>query len=183
MERTLGPRDIGDIIKETFIIYKNNFWRFLAIVSVVTVPFMVIGLIFILLTGMPGQTEKLAKAASWAFLWIPLEFAGLAIFILMAGAIIYSISEHHFNRSINFRRAYNFSWHRTGAMFGAIILVFLIMFGVFLGAFLIGLLSSAATGMQESFSVFTFFVLVACAYLAIIYMWAYAGHSYNRLLY
>jgi hypothetical protein len=48
MERTLGPRKLGGIINETFTIYGRNFWRFVAISNVVTLPITIIAIIVII---------------------------------------------------------------------------------------------------------------------------------------
>jgi hypothetical protein len=130
MNRTLGPRDVGGILKETFTIYKNNFWKLAAIVSIVTVPSAVIGLIFNLLFPIYGN--ETTQALSKAIFLIPVNLIALVAIFLMYGAVIHGVSQQYFNQPISIGRAYSFAWRRLGTILGASFLVILAVIGLWI---------------------------------------------------
>lgn len=132
MSTTLNPRNIGDILGDTFRIYGRNFWKLLAITAVVVGVLGVIGIIAglgslpLVMTG--GEIEALAG-------WI---IAGLIILvvanilggILVVGALIHAVSEQYLRQRISIGQAYGFAWRRLGDMIGAGILAFLAIGGI-----------------------------------------------------
>ncbi len=127
MERTLGPRDIGGLLKETFVIYRNNFWKLTTVVSIVAVPFAVLWLILdLVLPDAKGMSTTILNQ----IISIPLSIAYFIASILVAGAIIYVVGEQYFNKFIDTGRAYSFSRRKLGTMLGASILVALAAFGM-----------------------------------------------------
>jgi len=140
MNGTLGQRNLRDILRDTFTIYGRNFWRFVAIVSIVAVPSAVVGFIVNMLFPIYG--EGMTGALSNAIISIPLGLAVFAASILMAGAVIHAVSEQYFNQPVSIGRAYSFAWHRLGAMFWAVVLYVLAISGIFLAAMLAAILIS-----------------------------------------
>jgi hypothetical protein len=132
MNGTLGPRSLGDILRDTFTIYGRNFWRFVAIVSIVMVPYAVVFSLFILLMPMYGELETEAFSSGMFLFWIPIYLASFAASILMVGAVIHSVAQQHFNQPVSIGRAYSFAWRRLGDMLGAVILVGLAIAGILL---------------------------------------------------
>jgi len=128
MERTLGPRDVGDILRETFTIYKNNFWRLAAIVSISAVMSAAASLIINLLFPAYGGTLTI----NWEryILIMPLYLVLSVISVFTTGAAIHAIAEQYFHRPISFGRAFSFAWRRFGAMLGAFFLVLLAVIGL-----------------------------------------------------
>jgi hypothetical protein len=128
MNRTLGPRDVGDILKETFIIYKNNFWRLAAIVSVAAVLSAAAGLIINLLFPVYGETVTI----NWEryIISIPVYLIVSVVSLFTAGATIHAIAEQYFNRPISFSRAFSFAWRRLGVILGAFFLSMLAIIGL-----------------------------------------------------
>jgi hypothetical protein len=134
MERTLGPRNVGDILRETFSIYGKNFLRLVAIVIIVQIP---IAIVYFAAGLIPGFGEEVSSTLSpliptKILIGIPLGLIALVAGIVMQGAMIHAISEQYFSRPVNIGRAFGFSWRRTGAMLGAELLVFLAIASVFL---------------------------------------------------
>jgi hypothetical protein len=133
MSTKLNPRNIGDILGDTFRIYGRNFWELLAISAIVLGVLGVIGIIVdlgslpLVMTG--GEIEALAG-------WI---IAGLIILvvanilggILVIGALIHAVSEQYLRQRISIGQAYGFAWRRLGPMLGATILAFLAILGIF----------------------------------------------------
>ena len=144
MNRTLGPRNLGDILSETFAIYKSNFLRLIAIVAIVQVPVVVLSIIpnLLLPSYGGGPTETMANG----FFSIVLGVASLVVSILMAGAVIHAVSEQYFNQPVNIGRAYGFAWHRLGDMFWAGVLAYLAIVGILVAAAIISLIISIAIG-------------------------------------
>ncbi|HEX7364494.1 MAG TPA: hypothetical protein VF366_04965 [Dehalococcoidia bacterium] len=137
MERTLGPRNVGDILKETFIIYKNNIWRLVAIGSVAAVPGAVIGTLPQLLSPRYSMVENLNPAI--LLILIPLYLIIFAVSVFAMGAVIFAVAEQYFKRPVSIRRAFSFSWNRLSDMFWALVLVVLAVWGIVAAAFLISL--------------------------------------------
>ena len=132
MSTTLNPRNIGDILGDTFRIYGRNFWKLLAIAAIVL--------------GVLGVIESIAGLG-----WLPLVMTGVAIGaltgwiiagliilvvanilggILVAGALIHAVSEQYLRQRISIGQAYGFAWRRLGAMIGAGVLAFLAIGGI-----------------------------------------------------
>jgi hypothetical protein len=128
MERTLGPRDVGGILKETFIIYKNNFWKLTTIISIVAVPFTVLGTIIELL--FPSYEKGTTAALTNSIISIPLGIAAFVVFTLAAGAIIYVVCQQYFNQVLDTGHAYSFAKRKLGTMVGAYLLIILAFIGL-----------------------------------------------------
>jgi hypothetical protein len=128
MNRTLGPRDIGGILKETFVIYKNNFWKLTTIISIVAVPFAVLGTIIELI--FPSYEKGTTAALTNNIISIPLGIAAFVAFTLAAGAIIYVVCQQYFNQVIDTGNAYSFSKRKLGTMIGAYLLIILASVGL-----------------------------------------------------
>jgi hypothetical protein len=139
LERTLAPRNVGDILRETFTIYSKNFLRLAAIVVMVQIP---IAILYVAAEFIPGFGEDWGGILSSSIpsssipinilVGILLGLIALIAGIVMQGAMIHAISEQYFNRPVNIGRAFGFSWRRTGIMLGAQLLVLLAIASVFL---------------------------------------------------
>lgn len=129
MERTLGPRDVGDLLRKTFIIYKNNFLRFTAIAAIIELPIAILSFVLGVSTALMGQGMGHFPFANPAFVlkYIFLILISFFAVTLMNGALIHAISEQYLRRPIDIGRAYSFAWRRLGAMMGAYIIVLLVV--------------------------------------------------------
>lgn len=132
MSTTLNPRNIGDILGDTFRIYGRNFWKLLAIAAIVLGVLEVIRII----AGLGSLPLIMTWGAIEALTgWI---IAGLIILvvahilggILMGGALIHAVSEQYLRQRISIGQAYGFAWRRLGAMIGASVLAFLAIGGI-----------------------------------------------------
>jgi hypothetical protein len=146
MNRTLAPKSLEVILKETFSIYKSNFLRLIAIVAIVQVPIVILTIVANLLMPVYGALETEASPPLTYLLWIPIYLALFAASIWMGGAVIHAVSEQYFNQPVSISRAYSFAWRRMGDMFWAVILAYLAIFGIFLAAILISVILSVAVG-------------------------------------
>jgi len=151
MNRTLGPRSVENILSETFVIYRRNFLRLAAIVSIVAVPFAVVGFIVNLL--FPAYSGGTTEALSNTIISIPLGLAAFVAFILMGGAVIHAVSEQYFNQPVNIGRAYSFAWHRMGDMFWALFLAGLAIWGIMVAATIISVIIAFAIGGSSEWQV------------------------------
>ncbi len=91
MSTTLGPRDIGGILGDTFRIYGSNFLRLIAIVAIVQVPLGILAIVFGLV-GFLGLNGMSALGNLWAFI------GTLVIFIVIFGLLIVATSSVHASR-------------------------------------------------------------------------------------
>jgi len=134
MERTLGPRNVGDILKETFIIYKNNFSRLAAIIAISVIPSAIvtlyINLSFLLSNEEATMRSLVGRSLVGALLSVPLYLVVSVISVFTIGATTHAIAEQYFHRPISFSRAFSFAWHRFGTMLGAFFLVLLVVMGL-----------------------------------------------------
>jgi hypothetical protein len=175
MERTLGPRNVGDILKETFTIYGKNFWRFTAIISVAAVPSTIIGTIVDLL--FPAHGEMAHRNAASFFIILPLYLLAFVLSILTAGTATHAIAEQYVKQPINFGRAFGFSWNRLSDMFWAVVLVILAVWGITAGAVMISLFIAIFGRMHELSSGLIFLAMTLVAIIAAVYLivrWAFA---------
>jgi membrane-anchored glycerophosphoryl diester phosphodiesterase (GDPDase) len=132
MSTKLNPRNIGDILGDTFRIYGRNFWDLVAITAIVLGVLGIIEIIAglgslpLVITG--GEIEALA---GWVIAGlIILVVAYIVCGILVVGALIHAVSEQYLRQRISIRQAYGFAWKRLGAMLGAGILASLAIGGI-----------------------------------------------------
>ena len=135
MMRTLGPRDIGGILGDTFRIYGSNFLRLIAIVAIVEVPLGILAIVFGLvgffgLTGMSALGNLWASIGALAIFIVIFVIVSIVAGVLMTGAMIHAVSEQYVRQRISVGEAYRFALRRLGAMLGAVILAGLALFGM-----------------------------------------------------
>ena len=132
MSAKLNPRNIGDILGDTFRIYGRNFWALLAISAIVLGVLGVIGIIVNLSsTPLVMTGEGIEALAGWISAGlIILVVANIIGGILVIGALIHAVSGQYLRQRISIGQTYGFAWRRLGAMLGAGILVFLAIVGI-----------------------------------------------------
>jgi len=137
----LRPMGIGDILDETFRLYRENFLLFLATVAVVEVPLQIIILIVTLaLTGSaqsivtfsttttqgepltPSQRDSLIHAgATAAGLGLLLSIISIIGVALLSTALAVVISQCYLGRAVTVGEAYRVSLRRLGAFVLALV--------------------------------------------------------------
>ena len=132
MSTKLNPRNIGDILGDTFRIYGRNFWDLSAITAIILGVLGIIGIIAgfgslpLVITG--GEIGALAGwTIAGLIIWVVANILGG---ILVVGALIHAVSEQYLGQRISIRQAYGFAWRRLGAMLGAGILASLAIGGI-----------------------------------------------------
>jgi len=124
----MKPRDLGDIVGETFKIYRRNFLRLIAIVAIIEVILGILG--YLLTLPAIAITGANASLAPFVLIIIILVVCSIVGYAMMEGALIHAVSEHSLGQTINIGRAYGFAWRRLGAMIGAEILAGLALLGM-----------------------------------------------------
>ena len=132
MSTKLNPRNIGDILGDTFRIYGRNFWDLVAITAVVL---GVLGIIEIIagLGSLPLVITggEIGALTGWAIAGLIILVAAYIVGgILVVGALIHAVSEQYLRQRISIGQAYGFAWRRLGAMLGAGILASLAIGGI-----------------------------------------------------
>lgn len=131
MERSLGPRNLGGILKETFLIYKKNIWRFAAIIAIVTIPISVVAsLVFFVIILFPNPPASGVGHEEIIMQHLPVLIPAYIIILLISvvagvlsqGAMVYCTAEQYFRHPIDNVYAYKFSWKRLPNMLGAVFL-------------------------------------------------------------
>lgn len=103
----MKPRDLGDIVGETFEIYRRNFLRLIAIVAIVEVILYLLSWVWLLplvMTG--GSIDVLVLFIVIVVILVVLSFVAYA---LMEGALIHAVSEQSLGQTIGIGRAYSFA--------------------------------------------------------------------------
>jgi len=135
MTSILGPRGLGDILGETFSIYKRNFLKLFVIVAIVEVAPLGILLFavfcFRALAPIPPAEIGIGRLLT---LLIPIGIVLLVFLIvvwpLMQGALIHAVSEQYLRKTIGIGRAYRFAWRNLGAGIRAMFLAVLALVGM-----------------------------------------------------
>lgn len=153
-ERQFAPMTVGQILDQTFRLYKRNFLRFVAIVAVVQVPLALISMLLLvpvatragfqqqqagvtgayesLVPGDYGEASEIGNDADVPFVSIFLGavVAGLAWWLaatLSNAALIKSVSESYLGGDATVGEAYRFVWPKLWRLVWAGILVGLIV--------------------------------------------------------
>ena len=129
---TLGPRDLGGIVNDTFKIYGRNFLRLITIVAIPQVILGILGYVLVDVWILPVITSMGTITSLAPLIWVAviLVVVYIVAYALMEGALIHAVSEQSLGRTIGIGRAYRFAWRRMGAMIGAQILAGLALFGL-----------------------------------------------------
>ena len=123
------PRDLSNILNETFRVYKANFIRLIAIVAIVEVILFAIGAIVSTIMGR-RLVVPFWDWEEWVVGDVGLLIVSLAIILLfsfvlyslMEGALIHAITEQYTKHPVEIVKAYIFAWRRIGALLGAMLL-------------------------------------------------------------
>ena len=97
----LVPRDLGDLMSETFRVYKGSFWIFVIIALVAQVPVAVQQLV-----------PNLALS-------VVLFIAAVFLSILAAGATVRAVASHYLGKEISVGNCYRRAWDRTLSLLGS----------------------------------------------------------------
>lgn len=106
----IPPRSIGQLLEETFEMYRGNFLPFLAIALVTQVPSFLAALI-------PFRIE-------WT-----LAMVGLLLFPLAGGAATYAVAQACLDQAIDVGECFRRSWQRVVSLVIAFVLVALALMG------------------------------------------------------
>ena len=123
----MKPRDLGDIVGETFEIYRRNFLRLIVIVAIVEVILYLLSWVWLLPLVMTGESIDVLVLFIVIAVILVVSFVAYA---LIEGALIHAVSEQSLGQTIGIGRAYRFAWRRLGAMIGAAILAGLAEIGM-----------------------------------------------------
>ena len=123
------PRDLSNIVNETFKVYKANFIRLIAIVAIVEVILFAIGAIVSTIMDrrpvVPFWDWEEWVVGDVGLLIVSLVIILLSSFVLyslMEGALIHAITEQYTKHPVEIVKAYTFAWRRIGALLGAMLL-------------------------------------------------------------
>ncbi len=168
---TLGPRNIGGILGDTFRIYGRNFLKLSAIVAIVEVSLGVIGIIIGIIAGF-SLWQNIMTGAYFESLTGPIIIGMILLVVvsivastLMTGAVIHAVSEQYLRQTISIGQAYRFAWRRLGAMIGAGILVALALVGI-AAAFVLSGFAIVRTIGGIGWAVLTLLIILAIAGIA-----------------
>jgi hypothetical protein len=181
MSNIFSQMNLGDILDDTFHIYKSNFWRLLAITAIGLIGLLILAVVasingfhlalHISWSSLGGwSVSTIAEwfgglTGSMAVLLIILGVASIVGGILMVGALTHAVSQQWFRQEISIGRAYSFAWRRLGAMVGAAVLV-----GLPIG----GLIAISRLAANLPRVGWILVVVCACASIYLIIRWIFA---------
>ena len=114
--------DLGDLLGETFRVYRGSFWAFSLITLLAEIPLLIGELIPI-------------PALSLIFI-----LAGIVLYILAEGAIIFAVAQQYLGREIIVGECYRRAWSRFGPLLGGLIVFLIALFiSALLAAIIIGI--------------------------------------------
>jgi hypothetical protein len=140
MRARLRPMGIGDILDETFRLYRENFTRLVATVAIIEVPYQII----LLLVGVgfigsvqslpgfngttfgqpitPPQAARLSQSSLAFFAFLPIfGIVTVAALTILAAAMAFVISNRYLNRTVTVGQAYGAVVQRIGALLLALL--------------------------------------------------------------
>jgi len=127
VQRELSPRNLDQIIAETFKVYGRSFVAFAGTAALVTTPLIVCS---VLLWGLAEFAET--QASGWSdmpYLLVTVCMHPFVIFVLsmlgyplMTGALIHATCQQHWQQPVSIGQAYAYAWRRIGNLGGAALL-------------------------------------------------------------
>lgn len=156
----LRPMSVGDILDRAIRIYRQNFVPLVIIVAIVSLPYTVIQLAITLLTNpfllnfpnpqsVTPDTSTLGLMIAGQLLAYALALAYAVAVVFQSGALTAFVSEKFLGRAITIRQAYGRAFSRWLALLIATFLlgiIFVAVFGVLCGLWMIPFLGFAALG-------------------------------------
>ncbi len=117
-DRHIYARGLGDILSETFRIYRRHLLKFFALVAIIQVPLSVVILVF------PTNIEPVA---------IAINFVNMTLAMLIYGAGISAVCQHYTAGEISVRRSYSrVAWRSVSLLVLGAILSLMVTAGLYL---------------------------------------------------
>jgi hypothetical protein len=183
----LRPRSIGEILDQSFRLYRKHFLTFLAITAIVEIP-ITLG-IQLASSFLQGRTATLddtfsvqttnERAISLLLttgLVLLLTLLGGLILYVGQGALTAAVADSYLDRPVSFDRGYAAMWKRIKPLIGAIVIqagatiaVFLPLIAIFLMALLPGLDTTGGPTSLLGLICFVYLFLIA-GVVAVVYI-------------
>lgn len=142
MVSTLSTRTLGDVVSDTWRIYKDNFWKIVGISAIVQIPVTIVVAVMVLVLAGTGMASGFfdepnpdpAVLFSGSFVALLVVFTGVlmaafaVMFIVMEGAVTHAVCQQYVWQPISVRLAFRRVFRRFWPMLGAILLAFLAVF-------------------------------------------------------
>ena len=139
MVSTLSTRTLGDVVSDTWRIYKDNFWKIVGISAIVQIPATIIVAVMFLVLAGTGMASGFfdepnpdpAVFFSGSFVALLVVFTGVlmaafaVMFIVMEGAVTHAVCQQYVWQPISVRLAFRRFWPMLGAILIAFLAVFL----------------------------------------------------------
>ena len=109
-ERTIPPRDLGELVSETFVVYQRNFWPFVLMVFVANVPSII--------ATVTSETVT-----------VVLSLVSATLLVLAGGATIYAVTQQYLGRPVIIEECLMRVWGRGLYLIIASILFVVILIG------------------------------------------------------
>ena len=173
-----------ELLDRTFRIYRENFWTFIGLVALVTIPLSIINLIITLPSlsamsefstfGRSANTSQLSSTFCMAALITIV--VGLLQFVLTTAPITYIASENQMGRRVSIGEAFSATRPRFASLAFGLILLGVV---VFAAALFLGLVSAICAIAFAAFGVVAYIGIATYAFLAPVLVLENVGASFG----
>lgn len=139
MVSTLSTRTLGDVVSDTWRIYKDNFWKIVAISAIVQIPASIFFAVMIsilagmgIASGLP-LTELSGSFIAALVVFFAVLMVGLVLmFIVLEAAVTHAVCQQYVWQPISVKLAFRQTFRRFWPMLGAFIIAFLAVFAMYI---------------------------------------------------
>jgi hypothetical protein len=183
----LRPRSIGEILDQSFRLYRKHFLTFLAITAIVEIPITLgIQLASSYLEGRSATFDDtfIAQTANERAISLLLSAGVVLLLTLLGGLILYvgqgaltaAVADSYLDRPVTFDRGYAAMWKRIKPLIGAIVIqaaltvgIFLPLIAIFVLALWPGVDTTGGPASALGFICFVYIFLIA-GVVAVVYI-------------
>ena len=134
MDPTISTKILGDVLSDTWHIYKNSFWKIVAISAVVQIPAGILLAVMAVILAVTGIASGLigdsgtftALSGSFIVIMFVVVVVAVVAFALMAvileGAITHAACQQYVWKQVESSLAFRRTFRRIWSMLGAIVI-------------------------------------------------------------
>lgn len=142
---TLSTKTLGDVVSETWRIYKSNFRGIVSISVLVQVPALfviggaMISLYFLVMFGVYREGSSIGTMVAIILPGLAFfVFATASVFVIFEGVVTHAICQHYVGQPVNVRQAFILTRRRFFPMLGACLAVFVPIGAIMIIIFALG---------------------------------------------
>lgn len=142
MEPTLSTKTLGDVVSDTWSIYKDNFWKIIGISAIVQIPAGIFIVVMFLILAGAGISSGIFEEANPAIDFSGPLIAGLVVFfvillaifvvmfIVLEGAVTHAVGQQFVGYPMSMSLAFRRTFSRLLPMLGGMAIALLAVLGM-----------------------------------------------------